>query len=275
MKAIFVKSAYRYGVDAETLLALRMLYALPFFGLMAVWVHRKAPLKMTRKDLLQLTLLGFLGYYLASYLDFLGLQYISAALERLILFLYPTIVVVISALLLGKPISRNTFWALLLSYAGLLVALVGEVHLGGLTNLLLGGVLVFASGVSYATYLLNSGSVLARLGSMRVAAYATAIACLFTIVQFVVMRPISNLVQPWPVHALGVCMAIFSTVLPVWLLSEAIRRMGAGPTAMIGSLGPVITILLAATVLGEPLGWPQLVGATLVMMGVAQVSRLK
>jgi drug/metabolite transporter (DMT)-like permease len=273
IKAIFVKSAFRYGVDAETLLALRMLYSLPLFVLMGVLASQRSdaqPIRWT--DWRDLAVLGVLGYYTASYLDFLGLQYISAALERVILFTYPTIVVLFTAWRSRRAPTRSTTTALLLCYAGVALVVTHDLRSGGHATLL-GSALVFASAVSYAFYLLRAGPLLVRLGSARVAAWGTTIACLLALGQFVLVRPVGTIVaQPAQVQMLSIAMAVFSTVLPVWFVTVAMRDLGAGPTAMIGSLGPVITLLLAWIVLGEPLSVLQLLGAVLVIGGVRLVA---
>jgi drug/metabolite transporter (DMT)-like permease len=272
LKAIFVKAAYRYGVDPETLLALRMLYALPLFLLLGARAARTAPMAITAGDWRALALLGFLGYFASSYLDFLGLQHISAALERLILYVYPTIVVFYTAWQERRSPSPAMLFALLLCYAGVALAVAHDVHIGG-TQVWLGGLLIFASALLYAVYLIRSAPLLVRVGSARFTAWATSAACVYAIALFLAQRPLGNLIaQPWQVQALSAAMAVFSTVLPIWLFSEAIRRLGAGPTAVIGSLGPVITMLLAWQLLGESLGVLQLAGAALVVYGVRLVA---
>lgn len=273
-KAILVKLAYRFGVDAETLLALRMAFSLPFFLLLGAIGGRHAAVALARIDWLWMALLGLFGYYLASYFDFLGLAYISAALERLILFLYPTIVIAVSALFLGKPITRRMAVALGISYLGIGLAVGHDLKVTGeAADVLLGCGLVFASAVSYALYLMGNGQVVGRLGSARVAAYASSFACIFSIVQFIVMRPLDALVQPWQVYGLALAMAAFSTVGPVWLVSEAIRRLGAGPVSLTGTLGPVITIFLGWLLLDETIGAAQLMGTAMVIMGIAIMAR--
>ncbi|MDS4021882.1 MAG: DMT family transporter [Candidatus Competibacter sp.] len=273
-KAILVKLAYRYGVDAETLLALRMAFSLPFFIAMGWMSAHRATNLLTPHDGAWLFGLGLLGYYLASYLDFLGLHYISAALERLILFVYPTLVVLLSALWLGQPLTRRALGALALCYAGIALAVAHDLRLAGTArDLALGGVLVFGSALSYALYLLGNGKIVGRLGALRVTAFASIIACGLGIGQFLLLRPVAALVQPGPVYALALAMALFSTVLPVWAVSEAIRRIGAGPVALTGSLGPIVTLLLAWLLLDEPLGLAQLAGAALVIMGVTVMAR--
>ena len=273
-KAILVKLAYRYGVDAETLLALRMACSLPFFIAMGWMSAHRATRRLTPQDGAWLFGLGLLGYYLASYLDFLGLRYIGAGLERLILFVYPTLVVLLSALWLGQPLTRRVLGALALCYAGIALAVAHDLRLAGSArDLALGGALVFGSALSYALYLLGSGRVVGRIGALRVTALASLIACGLAIGQFLLLRPLAALAQPGPVYALALAMALFSTVLPVWAVSEAIHRIGAGPVALTGSLGPIVTLLLAWLLLDEALGVAQGVGAALVIAGVTVMAR--
>lgn len=273
IKAIFVKAAFRYGVDAETLLALRMLYSLPLFLLMGLAAARSAAAPISAADWRALALLGVLGYYLASYLDFLGLQYISASLERMILFTYPAMVVLLTAWRVRRAPSGSTWGALLLCYAGVALMVAHDSRAGG-SRVGLGSALVLASAVSYAFYLLRAAPLLLRLGPARVAAWGTSIACLLALAQFLLLRPLSAITDlHWQVQVLGVAMAVFATVLPVWWVSIAMRELGAGPTAMIGSLGPVITVLLAWLLLGESLGAVQLSGVALVVLGVRIVAR--
>jgi drug/metabolite transporter (DMT)-like permease len=271
-KAILVKAAYRYGVDPETLLCLRMGYALPLLLLMAVALQRREPMRLARRDWSQLALLGVLGYYLSSYLDFLGLRYISAALERIVLFIYPTLVVMLSALFLRRPLTTRTALMLLCSYFGVALAVAPDLRFAA-GNTLLGCALCLGSALSFAIYLMRSGQTVPRLGSTRVTAYATGIACVLCLLQFMALRPFASLAQVWQVHALAIAMAVFSTVLPIWLVTEAIRRLGAATTSMVGSLGPVFTILLAYALLHEPLSAVQLTGAAIVIVTMARLTR--
>ncbi|MGC3980332.1 MAG: DMT family transporter [Steroidobacteraceae bacterium] len=273
-KAIFIKAAYEYHVDAETLLALRMGYSLPFFAAMGISIEMRKPMRMNRRDVGMLLLLGLVGYYAASYLDFLGLQYITAALERLILFLYPTLVLVLSALVLRKPIKRNMLWPLAMCYVGIVLAVTHDAQLGG-RDVTLGCVLVFLSALAYAIYLMLSGPAIQRLGSTRVAAYATGAACLFSLIQFLLLRSPDALQQPWQVHALSIAMAVFSTALPIWLVAESIRILGTAQASMISTLGPIFTILLAVLLLGESFEITQAIGAALVIGGVWWVAKMK
>jgi drug/metabolite transporter (DMT)-like permease len=275
-KAILIKLAYAwYPVDALTLLALRMLYSAPFFVAMAWWASRRPgnePLQ--RRDWIRLAALGFVGYYLASLLDFMGLAYISAALERLVLFLYPTMVVLLSALLLKKPVARATVFALLLSYGGIVFVFWHDLRVAGDAGAVAtGGALVFGSAFCYAVYLVGAGDLIGRIGSTRFIALAMLASTAFVLAQFALSRPLAALDVPGSIHALSLAMAVFSTVLPTWLVAEAIRRIGANGTSLVGSLGPVFTIGMGAVILGEPLHAVQLLGAALVLAGVLLVTR--
>jgi drug/metabolite transporter (DMT)-like permease len=274
-KAILIKLAYReFPVDAITLLTLRMLYSAPLFALMAAWAQRapqSAP--ASRGDVLRVIWLGCIGYYLASLLDFMGLQHITASLERLVLFLYPTLVVLLSALLLGKPITRRAIMALVLSYAGIGLVFWHDLRItGDATAIVTGGSLVFASAILYALYLVQAGSVIARLGSSRFISWAMLVSTVFVVVQFLLTRPVVALAVPRSIHAISIAMAIFSTVAPTWLIAESIRRMSANSASLVGSLGPVFTIGLGAMILGEPVHAIQLAGAALVLGGVMLVT---
>lgn len=275
-KAILIKLAYRYGpADPVALLTLRMLYAAPFFLAMAWWSGRAPATKpIGASDLRRLVGLGFIGYYVSSLLDFTGLQYITASLERLVLFLYPTIVVVLSAIYLARPVTRRAVAALVLSYAGIALAVWHDVRItGDAAATALGSALVFASAVGYAIYLVGAGGIIARLGSSRFIAWAMLASTVFIAVQFALTRPLDALALPAPVQALALAMAIFSTVLPTWMIAESIRRIGANTASLIGSLGPVFTIGLGALMLGEAVNLLQLVGVALVLAGVRLVSR--
>ncbi len=272
MKSIFIKLAYGYVTDPVTLLALRMLFSLPFFLAASVWMGRGgAGRRLTPGDVAAIALLGLLGYYLASFLDFLGLQYVDAGFSRLILYLYPTLVVLLSALFLKKPIGRRDAAALALCYAGVAVVLSQALRSAG-ANLPLGIAFVFGSAISYAIYLVAGGQVIRRVGAMRFAAHATTVACILCILQFLVMRPLSALALPIEVYGLALAIALISTVGPVFMTAEALRRIGANDVAMIGALGPVSVIALGWIWLDERLTLVQIGGATLVLVGVVLVS---
>lgn len=272
-KAIFVKLTYLHGADAISSLALRMVMALPFL-LAAGWYSTRGGARpLTRADWKNVLLLGFVGYYLSSLLDFLGLQYITASLERLILFLYPTIVALMSWAFLKKPIGAKGIVALALSYAGIAISFVRDLqHAGDVSAVLIGGGFVFACTITYAIYIVGSGEMVGRIGALRFAAYATSVAAICCLIQFALTRPVAALVLPWQVYAYALAMAIIATVLPVILTAKAIQMIGAPRVAIIGAVGPIATILLAWQFLGEPIGWEQLLGAALVMSGVLLIS---
>jgi drug/metabolite transporter (DMT)-like permease len=274
LKAIFVKLGLAHGGDAITLLALRMGFALPVFLVMAWHAGHRG---LDRGDFLRLAGLGLLGYYLSSLFDFLGLQYISAGLERLILFLYPTLVLVFSALLFGEKIGRRALAALALCYAGIGLAVSHDLGAqpAGATpeSVLIGCAWVFASAVTYAAYWMGSGRLVHRVGAMRLTAYASTFAALFCLGHFLATRPLSALIVPPAVYLDGLALAVFSTVLPIWLQAEAIRRVGASTAALVGTLGPVLTIFFAWLLLGEQLSIWQIGGTALVVGGVYLAGR--
>ena len=270
-KAIIVKLAYLHGVDAITLVMLRMLFALPFFIAMAWWAGRhQAPL--TRNDWLGVLGLGFLGYYLSSYLDFLGLQYISASFERLILYLNPTLVLVLGWVLYKRKITYRQGMAMALSYSGVLLVFGHEVSLVG-DNIALGAILVFGSAITYAIYLTYSGELVQRLGSLRLAGLATTVACFFCILQFVLLKPVAALNVVPEVIWLSMLNATVCTVLPVLLIMMAIERIGPGLTSQIGMIGPLSTLTMGAFFLNETFNLWILMGTVLVLGGVFWVTK--
>jgi drug/metabolite transporter (DMT)-like permease len=265
-KAIIVKLAYRYGVDAVTLIAYRMLFALPLFALLAWWAGR-ANVRLTRRDWQVVAVLGFSGYYLASFLDFAGLAYITASLERLILYLNPTLVLGIGALVYQRKVTRRQVMALAVSYCGVLLVFGHEVSFRG-ANTLLGTGLVFASAISYAIYLVASGEEVRRIGALRLTGLATSVACLFCIAQFLLLRPMSALVVAPQVIWLSILNATLCTFAPVLMVMMAIERVGASVAAQTGMIGPLSTILMGIVILGEPFtGWI-VAGTALVLTGI-------
>jgi drug/metabolite transporter (DMT)-like permease len=273
-KAIIVKLAYRYGVDAVTLIMLRMLLALPLFLALAWWAGRgREPL--SGRDWRVVCGLGFCGYYLASFLDFAGLQYISASLERLILYLNPTLVMLLGWLLFKRRVSRQQLTAFAISYVGILVVFGAELSLEG-RDVVLGSVLVFGSALSYAIYLLYSGQEVQRLGSLRLTGLATSVACVLCIVQYLALRPVGTALDlPAEVWGLSVLNAVGCTFLPVLMIMMAIERVGASVASQAGMVGPVFTILMGVWLLGEPFTVWVAAGTALVMAGVALLARVR
>lgn len=275
-KAIFIKLAYRFDVDAVTLLALRMLLAAPLFAAVAWWDARRggevAPL--TQTDALKLAALGLVGYYLASLFDFIGLQYISAALERLILFLYPTFVVIASAFWFKHRITRREILALVLSYSGIVLAVGHDLKIAVDDRAVwVGGAWVLLSAICFAGYIIGNGELGRRIGSVRLACYASLASCLFIVVHFALVQGFAKLSGlAWQVWALSLGMAAFSTVMPIVLMSVGIRMLGSSRAAMLSAFGPVATMGLGYVFLGEVLSLWQIVGAALVVAGVMVIT---
>jgi drug/metabolite transporter (DMT)-like permease len=272
-KAIIVKLAYRHGVDAVTLIMYRMLFALPLFVALAWWAGRGRP-ALSAADWRSVLGLGFCGYYLASFLDFAGLQYITAGLERLILYLNPTLVLLLGALLFGQRVRARQIGGMALSYAG--IALVFGHEIGTLgAQAALGSALVFASAVSYAVYLVYSAEVVKRLGALRLTGLATTVACLLCILQFALLRPLSAAAVAPPVLWLSALNAVACTFAPVLMVMMAMERIGAATTAQVGMIGPLATIALGVLLLGEPFNAWIVAGTALVLGGVWWVVRSK
>ncbi|WP_371329004.1 DMT family transporter [Polaromonas sp. AER18D-145] len=270
-KAIIVKLAYRYGVDAVTLIMYRMLFALPIFAVMAWWASRgKAAL--TRKDWLGVLWLGFTGYYLASFLDFAGLAYISASLERLILYLNPTLVLLLGLVLYRRRISAPQIMGMAISYSGVVLVFGHEITLLG-PEAAWGALLVFLSAVSYALYLVYSGEMVKRLGALRLVGLATTVACLCCILQFLLLRPLSAAAVAPEVIWLSVLNATLCTAAPVLMVMMAIERIGASLAAQTGMVGPMSTILMGVLILGEPFTAWVAAGTVLVIAGIFVFSR--
>ncbi len=279
-KAIFVKYAYLIPatdglthVDAITLLALRMAFAAPAFGIAAV--KTRSASSLTMRQWAALFGVGIAGYYGASILDFWGLMFISAGLERLILFTYPTLTVLLGVAFFGKTLTRREVFALILTYGGIAAAFAHDLKLASDTNAILtGAALVFASSLSYAIYLSGGGQLIALLGSARFTALAMAVATGATFLHYFIARPSDEVFrQPWQIYALAAGMALISTVIPVFMQSAAIKAIGAGRASMLGMIGPLATIILGWLVLDESISTWQIGGAGFVVIGVLLLGR--
>jgi drug/metabolite transporter (DMT)-like permease len=272
-KAVIIKLAYRHQVDPLTLLALRMLMSAPLFLALAWWASRSATAQpLDARDRVNILLLGLVGYYLASYFDFLGLQYVTAALGRLLLYIHPTFVVLLAAALFGRPITGRDVLAIGLSYIGIALAFGHDLATQP-GNVALGAFWVLLSALFYAFYLLGSGRLVGRVGSLRFASHAGLASCVGVIAHYLVTHEIATvLAQPAEVYWLSLLMAVVSTVLPIVLMSEGIRRIGPSHASIIGSVGPIATIFLGLIFLDEQITAVQLLGAGLVMAGVLAIS---
>ena len=264
-KAILVKLAFGYGANAETLIALRMLMALPLFWGIYWWqACRQVMSPLTFKDKMKIFALGFMGYFLSSYLDFLGLQYISVGLERIVLYLTPTIVLLISYFVLNKSISRLQWYALAVGYLGVIVVFIQDASSTG-SMALLGMVLVFASACSYAIYMIGSGEMVRRVGSVRLVVYASSASAFMSVIQILIYDPAAVFVQVPQIYWLSLLNASLCTVIPMLLIMIAINRIGSPLVAQAGILGPVSTLFMGWIVLSEPITWMQMGGMSLVM----------
>ena len=272
-KGVVVKLHYRQQVDAMTVLALRMLCSLPFFAAIAWFQMRRLPV-LSSHDRWRIILLGLIGYYLSSYLDFIGLMYISAGLERLILFLTPSFVLLMSVFLLKKRVSRTEWLALAICYGGTVLVFLHDARHSG-SDVWLGGAFVLGSAVFYGTYLLFSGELVQRVGTVRLVAYVMCVSAVASVGQFLLLRPVQTLIQPLVIYQLSLLNAIFCTVLPVFITMMAIARVGAPVASLAGMIGPVSTLFLAAWILDEPITAIQLVGTALVLAGIYLLSTKK
>lgn len=271
-KAIVAKLLYREGIDAVTLIALRMTLSVPVFMLIAVWTTLRSP-RLSRRDLVRVALLGVIGYYGSSMLDFMGLQYITAGLERLILFLTPTFVLLLGVVVFGRRVTARQWMSMAFAYAGIVLVFWHDVSLGG-DGVVLGAGLVFAAAVLYAIYLVYSGELIQRVGTLRLVALAMTMSSVLSIGQYFVLRDPSSLwQQTGAVWGLSAVNALFCTVLPVVLTMFGVARAGAGNAAQAGMVGPVSTLFLAVWILGEPMSVLQMAGTVLVMIGIFLLSR--
>lgn len=270
-KAIVAKLFYRYAPDPVLLITLRMALSAPLFAVLGWWQSRGAA-PMSARDRLVATGLGLIGYYLSSYLDFVGLQYISVGLERLILFLTPSFVLLITAVWLKRRIRLRQWIALAVAYAGIVVVFAHDLQLGG-GRIWLGSSLVLGTAVLYAIYLIGSGELLKRIGALRLVAYMMGVSTVACFIQFALLRPLSVLAQPAPVWSLSLVNAVFCTVAPVIMTMMAVKRVAAPIVSQASMIGPVSTLFLGYWLLGEPITAWQAAGSALVIAGIAMLSR--
>jgi drug/metabolite transporter (DMT)-like permease len=277
-KAVFIKLAYDYSVDPVSLLLLRMLFSLPFY--MGIWAYNRREWNnnpLTGKNKLWLIFLGLSGYYMASYLDFLGLQYITASLERLILFTYPTIVVLLSYFFLNKKLTLLQLLSILLTYAGLGIIFTGSggILIGSRNEIITGVLLVFGSAVCYASFLTGSNYLVTHLGSKRLTTQSMLISVAAVVIHYIFSGSYNLFHLPLPVYIYGFLMAVFATVIPSYLINEAIKQLGASTISIVGSIGPVSTIVLSVLILGEALTFTQGIGTFVIISGIIVISQHK
>jgi drug/metabolite transporter (DMT)-like permease len=270
-KAIIVKTAFNsIHVDALTLLTLRMVFSLPFYLLAAFLTsNQKGNIRMTRRQWFYVMLLGVFGYYLSSLFDFIGLQYISAGLERLILFLYPTFAVLINVYFFGQKMSGVQKISLLLTYLGISIAYYGELHIDTSNpHFYLGSFLVFLCAITYSIYIAGSGKIIPHIGSTKFTAFAMLTATAGIFIHFMIGGNIATLKSGANLWYYGLTLAIVATVIPSFLISDGLKRIGASNVAIISAIGPVSTIVQAHYFLGEKIFVEQIIGTVLVIAGV-------
>lgn len=278
-KAVFVKLAYRdTEVDAISLLALRMIFSLPFFVISAaVSSSRQSNVRFTNKQWFQVAVVGCLGYYVSSLLDFLGLQYVTAGIERLILFIYPTLVLLMSAIIFKVKIKPVQWVALFITYVGLVAAFISEADVQSAQNknFLLGSLFIFVCAFTYAAYIVGSGRLIPVVGATKFNSYAMSFASVGVLLHFFITSDVSLLGFSTPVYIYGFLMAVLSTVIPSYLVVAGIKRIGSDNAAIVGSVGPVSTIVMAYFFLAETVSGLQLLGTVLILAGVLMVGKQK
>ncbi|MGE8722994.1 DMT family transporter [Leptospira terpstrae] len=275
-KAVVVKLTYRYEISAIGSLFFRMLFAFPFLA----WIAWKAEREegktiLTKKDIIHVLLMGVVGYYLASLFDFLGLKYISAGLERIILFIYPTLVVILSFLFLKKKIHIREVFSLLLTYTGVFLAYGQDVQLGSAKDVSLGAFFILLSALTYAIYLMGSGSIIPKLGARKYTAWALIVSSVAVFIHYAIFGTFQELKQPFSFYALAFVMGTVNTVVPAIFVSEGIKRVGSKTAAIVGSVGPMSTLFLAYWLLDEPITILHSIGTLFVLTGVFWISTAK
>ncbi|WBX75537.1 DMT family transporter [Tenacibaculum ovolyticum] len=274
-KAVMVKLVYKYDVDAISALLLRMLFSFPFYIVIAYYFRNEnKEIPNTKNDYLWVFLFGFVGYYLASFFDFVGLTYIKASLERIILFIYPTIVLLFNRLFFKHRISKKQQLAIFITYLGIVITFGSEVSISG-NNTYIGGFFVLLSAITYASYLVGSGWLIPKFGVMRFTAYAMLVSCICVFIHFGIISNVNIFSFSWEVYLLGFLIAVFATVIPSFLVSISIKLINSSNFAIVAGVGPVSTIILAVIFLNETITILQVVGIIIVVLGILLISKNK
>lgn len=275
-KAILVKFSYGYGLDKLSLLFLRMAFALPVYLVIALVQQRKSKTNnLSNKDWLILVVIGIIGYYFASFLDFWGLQYIGAGLERLILFLYPTMTVILGAVILKKKIKRVQVLAIVIAYLGIGIAFFDQINVVHNDNFWFGSLLVFLSALTFSFYLIGSEKLVTKLGVLKFTSYCMVVSCVAVIIHFNIQSTTSIFSYRWEAYVVALCVAVFNTIIPSFIISSAIYRIGSAKTSILSSVGPVFVLIVAAIFLGESITVAKVLGAFVVIAGVWLISKGK
>lgn len=269
LKSIFIKLAYAEGLNTDSVLMLRMAISLPIYLFILIWLVRATERHPTPKlqSFWMILFLGFIGYFLSSWLDLKGLEYISAQLERLALFTYPILVAILGALFFKTPLTRKIIVSLAVTYSGLWVVFHQETQLYG-EHTALGTLLVLLAALSFSFYVLFGKKVIHQVGSLWFTSMAMSASSAFVLAYFSVAIGFENLNITTIAWAWLFLLAIFSTVIPSFMIAEAIAKIGPAQTGIIGTLGPIVTILLAVWILEEPFTLFHALGISLVIGGV-------
>lgn len=267
-KGIFAKLAFRYGVTGLEILTLRMLFSLPFYIAIYIIQQKKHPVKISKNTFLQILFLGIIGYYLAALFDFLGLQFVSANLERVIIFTYPTFVLLLGFIFYKRNISRIQISAILLSYVGILIAFISDYKTASGSSIFLGVLYVLLSALTYAFYLVRSDKLILQIGTAMFTCISMIISCIAVLIHFGIVNQFSIFNYPLPVYLIGVCIAIISTVLPSFLMTAGIKYIGSSNMSIVASIGPVSTIFLSFYVLNEDVTFLHITGTVFVLAGI-------
>ncbi|WP_147678772.1 DMT family transporter [Algibacter pacificus] len=271
-KAVMVKLAYQYQVDSISILFLRMLFSFPFYVVIAyVYRNKTSGIEIKNTDYIWVICFGLVGYYLASYFDFVGLKYIKASLERIILFIYPTIVILLNRVFLKQTISKIQAVAIGLTYIGIIIAFSDEVSISG-HEAYLGGFFILLSAITYASYLVGSGWLIPKFGVVKFTAYAMLVSCFCVFIHYGVNGANDIFSLSWQVYGLGFLIAVFATVIPSFLVSLSIKMISSSNFAIVAGIGPISTILLASIFLNERLTFLQIFGALIVIAGIVFMS---
>jgi drug/metabolite transporter (DMT)-like permease len=271
-KGIFAKLAFGYGVDGLEILTLRMLFALPFYVLILVREYKSKPAPIEKNDRINIVTLGLIGYYLAALFDFLGLQYVSASLERNIIFTYPTFVLLMSRIFFKRKIHAIQIIAVLVCYSGILLAFYSDKASYVSSNLLKGTVFVLLSALTYALYLVKSDGLIKNVGTIRFTCISMIVSCIAVLVHYIFVHGIHIFSFPYQVYLIGIGVAVISTVLPSFLMTKGIALIGSSNMSIIASVGPIATIFLSNFILKEKISVLHIVGTVLVLIGVMILS---
>jgi drug/metabolite transporter (DMT)-like permease len=276
VRPIFVKLVYAQGIDSTTLIAFRMLFSMPIYAIMLLWLLRD-PVKKSKlslKAIVSSSIIGLFGYYAASFLDLIGLQYVTAQLGRMILYIYPTLVVILGAIFFRERVTWRMLVSLAITYIGVAVIFGHDLQQFD-DNVIVGALFIVGSALSFAIYLIFSKSLITELGSRVFTCIALISASMGIFIHYALTR---SILTP-QVNAVGLSwilvISIFCTVIPTFFTTAAVARIGANKTGIVAMVGPAFTSSFAVLILGEAFTIYHAVGIIMVVMGVWYLHREK